>query len=83
MGAIDIVPGEQQNRCAVAKILEGNSMASKEFRCLVCEQPEQRCTCIKYCALCHSDYGLRLTEDGQYYCADCREACDYKSQDQV
>jgi len=26
---------------------------------------------------------VRLTEDGQYYCVDCREACDYKTQDQV
>jgi hypothetical protein len=49
----------------------------------VCDQPEERCTCHKYCALCHSDFGLRLTEDGQYYCVDCREACDYKTQDQA
>jgi hypothetical protein len=26
---------------------------------------------------------VRLTEDGQYYCPDCREACDYKTQDQA
>lgn len=58
-------------------------MEWKEFKCIVCEQPEERCTCPKYCALCHSDYGPRLTEDGQYYCVDCREACDYKTQDQV
>jgi hypothetical protein len=25
---------------------------------------------------------VRLTEDGQYYCLDCREACDYKTQEQ-
>jgi hypothetical protein len=59
-------------------------MAPRKFRCLVCDQTEDRCTCIiKYCALCHSDYTLRLTEDGQYYCAECREACDYRTQDQV
>jgi hypothetical protein len=59
-------------------------MAYRQFRCLVCDQLEDRCTCIiRYCALCHSDYALRLTEDGQYYCVDCREACDYRTQDQV
>jgi hypothetical protein len=59
-------------------------MAYRQFRCLVCDQPEDRCTCIiRYCALCHSDYALRLTDDGQYYCVDCREACDYRTQDQV
>jgi len=57
-------------------------MVWKQFHCIVCDQPEERCTCHKYCALCHSDFGLRLTEDGQYYCVDCREACDYKAQDQ-
>jgi hypothetical protein len=59
------------------------AMERKEFKCLVCNQPEKLCTCIKYCALCQTDYRVRLTEDGQYYCADCREACDYKTQDQV
>ena len=56
-------------------------MAFKELHCLVCNQPEERCTCIKYCALCQTDYRVRLTEDGQFYCADCREACGYKTQD--
>jgi len=58
-------------------------MAYKEFRCLVCNRDERECNCIRYCALCHAEYELRLTEDGQYYCRDCREACDYKTQDQV
>jgi hypothetical protein len=58
-------------------------MARKIFRCIVCDQPEELCHCLKYCALCHADHGLRLTEDGQYYCADCREICDYKTQDEV
>ena len=58
-------------------------MARKIFQCYVCGQPEERCSCEKYCTLCHSDYGVRLTEDGQYYCVDCREACDYKTQDVV
>ena len=59
------------------------AMAHKEFKCLVCNQLEKQCTCIKYCELCQTDYRVRLTEDGQYYCADCREACDYKTQDEV
>ncbi len=58
-------------------------MPRKIFHCCVCGQPEDRCKCDKYCALCHADYGIRLTEDGQYYCLDCREACDYKTQDNV
>lgn len=58
-------------------------MEQKEFLCYVCDKPEKECTCLKYCALCHTDYSLRLTEDGQFYCADCREACDYKTQEQV
>jgi hypothetical protein len=58
-------------------------MAYKQFLCIVCGRPEDRCNCIKYCALCHSDYTVRLTEDGQFYCSDCREACGYPTQDQV
>lgn len=58
-------------------------MLTKEFKCLVCEKPESQCTCNRYCALCHADYELRLTDDGQYYCRDCREACDYKTQDEA
>ena len=58
-------------------------MLQKEFRCIACELPEKECTCNRYCALCLSDYNVRLCEDGQYYCADCREACDYKPQDAV
>ena len=45
--------------------------------------PDGAALYAKYCALCRSDYGPRLTEDGQFYCIDCREACDYKTQDQV
>jgi len=58
-------------------------MVWKEFKCAVCDQTEEHCICHKYCALCQSDYSVRLTEDGQYYCVDCREACDYKTQDEV
>ncbi len=58
-------------------------MLRKEFRCIVCDQAEKHCTCHPYCALCQSDSTLRLCEDGQYYCVDCREACDYRTQDQA
>lgn len=58
-------------------------MALSEFRCAVCDQPEASCGCHKYCALCHGDDEVRLTEDGQYYCTDCREVCDYRTQEQV
>ena len=75
--------GVKIERWETASESEAFIMPWKEFRCLVCNQPEERCTCIKYCALCQTDYRVRLTEDGQYYCADCREACDYKTQDQA
>ncbi len=58
-------------------------MGYKEFKCGVCGRLEDRCDCIKYCALCQTDYRVRLTEDGQYYCADCREACGYKTQEEA
>jgi hypothetical protein len=62
---------------------ENPVMPRKIFHCSVCGEPENRCQCEKYCALCQSDYGVRLTGDGQYYCADCREACDYQTQENV
>ncbi len=58
-------------------------MPEKEFRCQVCNQLEGSCTCHRYCALCQGEYKLRLCEDGQYYCIDCREACEYKTQNQA
>ena len=58
-------------------------MPVRKFRCIVCEQLEEQCTCQRYCAFCYSDYRVRLCEDGQYYCADCREACDYKTGDRT
>ena len=49
----------------------------KDFVCVLCEQTERRCSCIKYCWLCRAQFDVRLCEDGQYYCLECREACDY------
>ncbi len=44
--------------------------------CVQCDQPEERCGCEKYCTYCQSQTGIRLCEDGLYYCPDCREACE-------
>ena len=50
---------------------------AERFRCMVCDQVEETCDCHKYCALCQGSNQVRLCEDGQYYCLECREACDY------
>lgn len=47
--------------------------------CAQCDQPETKCTCDKYCTYCQSQEGVRLCEDGLYYCPDCREACELKT----
>jgi hypothetical protein len=44
--------------------------------CSQCDKPEDSCTCDRYCSFCHGQDGVRLCVDGQYYCPDCREACD-------
>ena len=56
-------------------------MATAAFLCIACGRPEDKCACDRYCALCYSAYGLRLCEDGQYYCPDCRNVCDFMVQD--
>jgi len=54
-------------------------MATKtKARCSQCEQIEERCECEKYCVFCQGQLDVRMWEDGLYYCAACREACDYK-----
>jgi len=52
------------------------------FICLQCHEPEGRCKCeVKhYCVLCQGEHQVRLVKDGNYYCLDCREACDYEAQ---
>jgi hypothetical protein len=55
-------------------------LVAAEFICAVCDLPEKRCQCEKYCILCQSTFGARLCEDGQYYCLPCREACDLQAQ---
>ncbi|HJY88044.1 MAG TPA: hypothetical protein VKE24_14515 [Candidatus Acidoferrales bacterium] len=46
--------------------------------CLVCDKPEFACDCDRYCWVCMGQYGIRMCVDGQYYCPDCREACDIR-----
>ena len=43
-----------------------------------CDQPQRACTCDKFCYMCKGEFGVRLCEDGLYYCPDCREACDIR-----
>jgi hypothetical protein len=52
-----------------------------KFRCVTCEMIEERCECDRYCYICMGQHGVRLCEDGLYYCEACREACDYTPQD--
>ncbi len=51
------------------------------YRCAQCDEPESKCQCERYCCLCMSQYNVRLVGDGLYYCADCREACDYQTEE--
>ncbi len=51
---------------------------AERFHCCVCEKTEDKCECEKYCFLCQGANNVRLCEDGQYYCLECREACDYR-----
>lgn len=54
---------------------------TRKLVCMQCEAPESRCVCEKYCCLCQTLLDVRLCQDGLYYCAPCREACDYKTAD--
>lgn len=44
--------------------------------CGQCDKPEHACRCDKYCVYCHAQHGVRLCNDGLYYCPACREACE-------
>jgi hypothetical protein len=52
------------------------------FICMQCNQPENhcKCDCQRFCVLCQGEHQVRLVKDGNYYCLDCREACDYEAQ---
>ncbi len=49
---------------------------AEQVLCAQCDRPEYACTCERYCCLCQAQYGIRLCVDGQYYCPECREACE-------
>jgi hypothetical protein len=55
----------------------GGQMA-EEVLCVQCDSPEWQCQCDKYCSMCKSWENVFLCTDGQYYCANCREAMDLK-----
>jgi len=44
--------------------------------CVVCDQIEHECKCDRYCCICKGQHAIRLCMDGQFYCPDCREACE-------
>lgn len=44
--------------------------------CILCDKKESECACDRYCTYCKSQENIRLCMDGQYYCPDCREACE-------
>ncbi len=46
--------------------------------CALCDKPESNCQCVRYCWVCKGQEAIRLCADGQYYCPDCREACDVR-----
>ncbi len=46
--------------------------------CAQCDRPERECDCERFCMLCKGQENIQLGEDGQYYCPDCREACDIR-----
>ncbi len=46
--------------------------------CAMCDKPEAECKCEHYCWMCKGQFGIRMCIDGQYYCPDCREACDIR-----
>src|SRR4051794_21826409 len=50
------------------------------FICAICELPEEKCLCDKYCCICMGSHDVRLVQDGQYYCLECREVCDFAAQ---
>jgi hypothetical protein len=52
----------------------------KLFQCAVCDLPERRCECDRFCGLCQSLDDVRLCEDGLFYCRPCRESCDLQAQ---
>jgi len=51
------------------------------YLCTACGLPETKCQCERFCILCRSDSNVRLCQDGCYYCRECREVCEYTTED--
>ncbi len=68
-------------RPARARVFLAMLTTKAKFRCATCEMTEERCDCDRYCYICLGQHAVRLCEDGLYYCAACREACDYVPQE--
>jgi hypothetical protein len=55
---------------------------AEPFLCYNCERAEGECQCDQryYCCICQGENNIRLCQDGQYYCLECREVCDLQAQ---
>lgn len=53
---------------------------AEQFICVLCDRKEEKCVCERICNLCMSQFNVRLCQDGQYYCIDCREAMEFQAQ---
>lgn len=51
------------------------------FVCSACGLNESKCQCDHFCILCRADHNVRLCQDGCYYCAECREVCEFTTSD--
>lgn len=60
---------------------KGGVVSKMAYVCTVCSSKEEDCRCPRFCMLCKSDIGVRLTEDGCYYCAECRDICGYSAEE--
>jgi hypothetical protein len=54
---------------------------AERYICVLCDKTEDQCHCDRFCCLCQGAYNVRLCMDGQYYCVDCREVCDFQAQE--
>jgi hypothetical protein len=50
------------------------------YICVQCDKPEDKCNCERFCILCQGQHDVRLVQDGNYYCLECRESCDFAAQ---
>lgn len=51
------------------------------YLCTACGLPEYKCQCEKFCILCRSNSNVRLCQDGCFYCGECREICEFTTED--